>query len=148
MVFSSQIFCLTQNVLNEIRNSISIRTVECGGILGSNRSGEICRYYFDEKGYSDLHQYIPHVESINTVISVWEREQISFCGFAHSHAPDIPKLSEADYQYAYDILISNPSLRKIIMILIVPDSRKEIIYYSAEIILPSGVRSPVKIKII
>ncbi len=97
---------MTKQVFREISEYFKNNTgYEKGGILGSNY-GEIINCFFpDEQAFlTTANAYYPNVNSLNTQINKWARENIAFRGIIHCHLTDTPELSHADKCYIEKIM--------------------------------------------
>lgn len=91
---------LTNQVLEAIKQTIGSRPAECGGILGTDDTGIITSYYFDETGTGTEDSYEPDVETINSILTnEWLPKGIQMVGIVHSHANghDVPSCGDIHY---------------------------------------------------
>lgn len=117
---------IQETVIENIFSTIASSAPEQGGILGCDTNGVICDFHQDINHEGDLYCYVPNIEHLNDWIeNVWEPRMISYSGMVHSHLPDIPYLSEADYRYAETILSENPDLEHVVLLLVVTRGVKD-----------------------
>jgi len=83
---------------------------ERGGVLGAKPGQPISKFYYDESGISTPDSYTPDYQTINSVLDIWEQENISMVGMVHSHAGDDTLPSCGDLYYCEKILLSNRGL--------------------------------------
>jgi len=102
---------------------------ETGGIIGTDESGTIMAFQFDETRSSNPFEYCPNVEFLEEVINgAWEKENISFAGFVHSHLHNC-EISPPDITYARDILMANPALNYIFLGIVILDRKTDFIRF-------------------
>lgn len=122
-------------VIETIFSTIASLKPEQGGILGYDVNGVICDFHQDINHDGDLYCYVPNIEHLNDWIeNVWEPQMISYAGMVHSHLPEIPYLSEADYRYAEAILSANSDLEHVVLLLVVTRGQQEDAEISSEIV--------------
>lgn len=98
-------------IKNDVYRSIltsHITTVpEQGGILGE-KNGKIVEYYHDKEAStcSSQAEYAPNIVNLNTKISEWAKDGITFIGMIHSHPKDEYTLSNSDMLYIKKIFES------------------------------------------
>ena len=100
---------------------ISLKSVppETGGIIGAK--GDIIDTVFLDNPNGEGF-YVPNIEFINSVISQWENDGISFCGMFHTHAPQWSTLSKEDENYIRNIMSSMPArIEKLYFPLVFPN---------------------------
>lgn len=96
----------TKEVYNKIRITIGKIKPEQGGILGIGNDSDVVDFFVHDKhasvGYAE---YNPNVKFLNKVINTsWKISNIDFCGFVHSHPSKSTMLSNADIEYAIEIM--------------------------------------------
>lgn len=100
-----EMLTMTQNVLDQIKNTIGGMAPEHGGILGANEDGVITHFYFDATGRSTEASYEPDVTAINTILAArWIPQGIHLAGIVHSHAAGNAAPSCGDISYGMRIL--------------------------------------------
>lgn len=100
---------ISRKLYDKIFTQIGEEPPEIGGILGGVKD-EITVVEFDEcKTRKRLCSYTPNVEYLNTIIDLWEKEQIEFLGIFHSHYFGVKTLSEGDKKYICTIIKSMPN---------------------------------------
>ena len=98
------------NILKTLGNALP----EAGGILGGKGKNVECFYYDASPCCCSATTYSPNTEVLNYVINnVWEKKEIRFMGFVHSHINN-SDISEEDVEYMQTILNSN-KLSKLIL---------------------------------
>ncbi len=97
---------------------------ETGGILGGE-NGTITCAVFDILQRSDSPCcYDPDVELLNSHISNWQEMGIEFYGLFHSHLGLLDSLSDADKQYAKEILQANDDVvAQLYFPIVIPNKR-------------------------
>lgn len=89
---------ILSDVYGEITKCPSVPP-ETGGILGI-KGNVICTSFFDNTSpQNNSAIYTPNVVLLNTKISEWEKNDIKFGGFFHSHPANQPTLSVDDIEY-------------------------------------------------
>ena len=117
---------IKRTVIETIFSTIASLKPEQGGILGYDVNGVICDFHQDINHDGDLYCYVPNIEHLNDWIeNVWEPRMISYAGMVHSHLPNVPYLSEADYQYAENILSANHELESVVLLLVITRGVKD-----------------------
>ena len=93
------------DVLRQIQETIGSRREESGGILGTTDGGKtIDHFYFDKNASVSSMTYSPNTAALNDVIEAWNKQDVMFCGFIHSHPRGCKTPSFDDYLYAERIL--------------------------------------------
>ena len=117
----------TDNVKEEILNTLGKNYHETGGLLGSTQPGLIDHFAFDnvfcctEKG-----RYTPDVAFLNNILTDWHDKNISFVGLIHS-PEDRETLSEADIKYEVQVIRLN-AIESMIMGLYIQATRKIVLF--------------------
>ncbi len=94
---------ITESIYNEILHTLPT-DYETGGIIGGFNGIVTCAV-FDIAGRSESPCcYIPNVELFNSRIAAWQETGTEFYGLFHSHLGKLELLSNADMQYAEEIL--------------------------------------------
>ena len=115
---------ITRDVYETIKTSVGQRRAETGAVLGGSRlRGIVTHVYVDQGAEVTGRSYAPDVEEINRLLSE-EWKNVDFMGFVHSHPNGFPSYSDADHQYAAQILGAIPALDRIAIPVVqtVPDS--------------------------
>ena len=134
-------------VYNQIFTFIGAHPAERGGILGMDRDGVIRHFIADPGAKTSCASYSPDVAFLNPKIVQWKREGILFCGVVHSHPRGITHPSEADRQYAAQILEIFKSIDKLWIPIVQPGvgfNQFDILGYYAE--LEGGKRKRCRIR--
>lgn len=88
---------------------------ECGGILGKSKNC-ITAFEYDKTGSNkSSNMYFPDVETLNAILETWEKENISFCGFVHSHPNGSSELSNGDINFALKIINNFDNMDSLLM---------------------------------
>lgn len=92
---------VSSDVIQAIDRNIGRFAAERGGILGGRKTNEIDTFYFDELAIllSNNNKYIPSVNDLNAVLLDWQKKDVEFYGFIHSHESR-QELSPTDIEYA------------------------------------------------
>lgn len=143
MTYMEEEVIITKRVWEEIIKTIGRSGLETGGILGC-QGGVITDYYYDFHGKSFENEYYPDVYSINKVISVWTKNNISFCGLVHSHISTFRYLSYGDIVFIKDILRYN-DLNSILSGIYLMDSNAKMLLYK---VYKDGKATQVEYKVI
>ena len=106
-------YFIQKSILDEIKNTIGITTMESGGIIGA-KDNVICAYYFDDKNIGNISEYIPDTEKLNSIIRAWGNIGIHFIGIVHSHANAYDKPSLGDKIYADNLIKENSFLERVL----------------------------------
>jgi len=131
---ASTILLLTTTVYQAIREFIGLHCAERGGMLGRDHDGVIRHFAPDPTARCNGGAYDPDLTAMNGQIKKWKRQGVEFCGFAHSHPPNVKRPSGHDVWYAGEIL---PCFKKLDLlwlpiIMTEPDTGKfEILPYAA-----------------
>lgn len=125
-----EIIRITKCVYQKIMDTIGKYPHETGGVLGI-KDGTVCKYFFDKKSIGKDDTYSPDVDSINNIISEWEREGIEYAGMIHSHPDDMKKLSYADVYYANKLMDCN-NMSDILFPLVVMDAEVQLYMYKID----------------
>ena len=112
-----------RDIIDKITHSFENRRNESGGILGGKKN-IITEFCFDRE--CTKYEYIPDIINVNKIIEEWNKQDIDFMGFVHSHK-DNCNLSYADIEYARKIISVN-NVKYIHMFLYV-NKNNEIIDY-------------------
>ncbi|WP_319470095.1 ThiF family adenylyltransferase [uncultured Pseudodesulfovibrio sp.] len=123
-------------VYNQIFLFIGSHPAERGGILGMDKDGVIRHFIPDAGAKTSYASYSPDVAFLNPRISQWKRKGITFCGVVHSHPRGIIQPSEADRQYAAQILKIFKSIDRLWLPIVqssIDSKRFDILGYYAEL---------------
>lgn len=125
---------ITRNIYEQIINNVPADPPESGGILGTDKSGDIRFAEFDEGlhngSYSKKCIYAPDVEFMNVCIKKWEELGIQFCGIFHTHFHGVSSMSKGDMRYIYRIMDAMPqTIEKLYFPIIVLPGREMKAYY-------------------
>lgn len=128
---------ITQQVYEQICNTIGCYPAETGGILGSSDGGNtIDHYYFDHSAHTTDTTYSPNTEVLNRVIAMWNVRGVELVGFIHSHPTGNRSPSAEDYQYVQAIMealdVHDRFFMPIINVSDPPDGRVKIYSYIFE----------------
>lgn len=120
---------VTDKVEKELMAKLNVE--EQGAIIGMNTKNIVTTFFYDEKGSaaSVCNCYVPDVRILNNAIDAWTKDNIRFCGIAHSHPSNFPMLSTGDVEYARKVCCSN-SMRRIIMPIVIPNEK--VIWYAVD----------------
>ena len=103
-------------------------------MLGRDQDGVIRHFAPDPTARCNGAAYDPDLAAMNKQIKTWKRQGVEFCGFAHSHPPNVKRPSAHDVWYAGEIL---PCFKKLDLlwlpiVMTEPDTGKfEIFPYAA-----------------
>lgn len=87
---------------------------ETGGIIGASNN-IIDTFQLDESKFCKKYEYIPNIQYLSKIINNdWNRKNISFLGFVHSHLHN-SKLSYEDIKYAREIIKANEKISEILL---------------------------------
>ena len=95
---------------------------EDGGILGGTNE-EITEFYFltgDKKDIYDI-----DTQKFSEVCDEWDKKDISFLGFIHSHLGCTANVSVTDFNYVYRFMKSNDWLEKLLFFIIIKNKNGE-----------------------
>jgi hypothetical protein len=117
-------FVISEASFIEIQEFIGKYPAERGGILGWDSDGIIRHFAPDPTGRCNAGAYDPDIEKMNAIIKRWKTEGIHFCGFAHSHPPNVKALSSHDEWYAGEILMAFKKLNLLWLpiVMTIPDT--------------------------
>ncbi len=99
----SQTLTISQEVMDAIRDHIGLWPAERGGMLGCDADGVVRHFVADPTARCTGVAYDPDIPLMNKQIKQWKTEDISFCGFVHSHPKGVRRLSDYDKWYAGEI---------------------------------------------
>ncbi len=107
---------LKENTYKKIKKELSENPeFECGGILGK-KGNCISAFEYDKTGSNKSgNMYFPDVETLNAIIETWEKENIFFCGFVHSHPKGSSELSNGDINFALKIINNFDNMDSLLM---------------------------------
>lgn len=88
---------IKKRVYDALIHSCPDSPYEIGGVIGT-ADGVIGRFAFDNQE-NEYGKYRPNTDYLNSIISEWYKENISFCGIFHSHYPSGDSLSKSDLEY-------------------------------------------------
>jgi len=122
---------ISKEAYHKMVDSIKSIPPEEGGILGSV-SGVI-KFIELDKGVNSPKacSYSPDVSHLNSIISKWEKANISFQGIFHSHFFGIDTLSKGDIRYIETIMKSMPKTIDNLLFPIVVMPEKKLVVYCA-----------------
>ncbi len=95
---------ITPETIAAIYEHVGQHPAERGGMLGSDNEGVITHFFPDSTAECSASEYTPDIEKLNRVIREWKKQGIRFQGFVHSHPAGFQRLSNADKEYARDIM--------------------------------------------
>lgn len=120
---SLSIMKVTQEVYEQIRDSIGVKSPETGGLLGGDReTGVVTHFLFDEWAATTAVTYSPDTSVLNHVLSEWNEQGIRLMGFVHSHPGSMGYPSTGDRIYAARILNAIPSLPYLLLPIVLPET--------------------------
>lgn len=128
-----KVFSISSEVYAQVKEFIGMQPAERGMMIGRSRDGVIRYCEIDQHGHCSAAAYDPDIEHMNAVIKRWNKEEIEFAGFIHSHPGGIRNPSEHDHWYAGEILACFKKLELMWMPIVqtVPTSGKfELIPYA------------------
>lgn len=102
---------------------------ETGAIIGSDSSGTIGRFFFDQGKETTTDVYSPDTNRLNSILDGYHSKGIEFRGMMHSHRSKC-ELSYADIEYAVSILNTN-HLKSVFMPVYVLDTR-QVFWYKVD----------------
>ena len=108
------LYSLTEATMSEIKNTIGMKTVESGGLLGSASRGIIDEYIFDPGKLESTIEFAPNVDYMQRILMRWSNQGIRFLGIIHSHIMG-SALSDRDILMARRILECNEHIDYILM---------------------------------
>lgn len=108
---------------NDILKTVGSLKSETGGILlGKPANYIVQKFIFDKNGRNFSYGYDPDVDFLNQVLKEeWDRNQLDFLGFVHSHPRGIQYLSSdqgngiGDLGYIKKIFEHMPTLEKLLV---------------------------------
>lgn len=105
-----------ENTYEKIQKALSKTPgFECGGILGKKENC-ITEFKYDKTGSNrSCNMYFPDVETLNVILKAWEKENIFFCGFVHSHPNGSSELSNGDINFALKIMNNFDNMDSLLM---------------------------------
>lgn len=115
---------IKREVYETLCQTFGSNTWEMGGILGESE-GRINSFYFDKTGISDLKSYIPDVRTLNYILTLWKKQNISFIGLVHTHKRN-KYLSASDLHYGKEI--ADSFKKNIIMGIFVVETQELFLY--------------------
>ena len=95
---------MSATVYHAIQEFIGLHRAERGGMLGRDRDGVVRHFAADPTAQCSSGAYDPDLTAMNKQIKTWKAQGIEFCGFAHSHPPNVKRPSSHDVWYAGEIL--------------------------------------------
>ncbi len=121
---------IKSNVYHAIVNNVPNVPPEVGVILGGS-DGIISCYYIDYGIPSNkIGCYTPHIQKLNAILNTWNKHNLDFIGFAHTHHSNSCCLSSGDRVYIRNIMKSlQGSLDALLFPVIIP--KETIIGYIA-----------------
>ena len=112
---------IKENLYKKLLDCFSFEN-EDGGILGGNNN-EITEFYFLKGDKEDI--YDIDTQKFSKVCDEWEKENISFMGFIHSHLGCSTKISVTDFNYVYHFMKSNNWLKSLLFFIIIKNENGE-----------------------
>ena len=94
---------VTESIYNEMLHTLPT-DYETGGIIGGTDGTVTCAAFDAVRRSESPCCYIPNVELFNSHIAAWQETGTEFYGLFHSHLGKLELLSNADMQYAEEIL--------------------------------------------
>ncbi len=119
-----------KQVIEEMLGRIGGETNESGGLIGSSIDGVINEFCYDAGIDSNGDEYFPDVEMMQLKLKEWNEHGIQFMGIIHSHKSN-ESLSGKDIYMGRKILALNPSMKSILMPVLVLDDQR-VCWYSIE----------------
>jgi len=100
---------MSSEVFKRIRHTIGFRPAETGGILGMSGNGDTFDHFFFDVSPSGASgaTYTPNCDAINSRLSDWTENDVTYCGAIHSHPRGCCEPSWADREYAKRLLDNN-----------------------------------------
>ena len=95
---------------------------EDGGILGGTNE-EITEFYFLKGDKKDI--YDIDTQKFSEVCDEWDKKDIPFLGFIHSHLGCTANVSVTDFNYVYRFMKSNNWLEKLLFFIIIKNKNGE-----------------------
>lgn len=125
---------ITYNTYQAIVTAPAELPPETGGLLGI-KDGCVCAFVFDEGIPSGrMCGYIPDTKRFNSILTEWQKEDISFAGMVHTHYFDVKTLSIPDKAYIAKIMHSMPSVIQELYFPLVVMPQRELVVYRAVIV--------------
>jgi len=109
---ASMPFAITREAYELIQRTVGSRPAETGAVLGGSRAkGLITRVHLDASAAITRTTYSPDIAEVNRLLrEEWDRDDVDFMGFVHSHPAGYPSPSGGDQVYADRILCALPRL--------------------------------------
>ena len=95
---------ITDEVANQIENTIGSLPAETGGFLGTSDGKNIDHFYFDHTAETSAVTYTPNVAAVNRKLKEWSEAGVRLVGNIHSHPEGHTRPSSADIKYAQRIM--------------------------------------------
>lgn len=95
---------ITDEVANQIENTIGSLPAETGGFLGTSDDKNIDHFYFDHTAETSAVTYTPNVAAVNRKLREWSEAGVRLVGNIHSHPEGHTRPSSADIKYAQRIM--------------------------------------------
>ena len=95
---------ITDEVANQIENTIGSLPAETGGFLGTSDGKNIDHFYFDHTAETSAVTYTPNVAAVNRKLKEWSGAGGRLVGNIHSHPEGHTRPSSADIKYAQRIM--------------------------------------------
>ena len=95
---------ITDEVANQIENTIGSLPAETGGFLGTSDGKNIDHFYFDHTAETSAVTYTPNVVAVNRKLKEWSEDGVRLVGNIHSHPEGYTRPSRADIKYAQRIM--------------------------------------------
>ncbi len=95
---------ITDEVANQIENTIGSLPAETGGFLGTSDGKNVDHFYFDHTAETSAVTYTPNVVAVNRKLKEWSEAGVRLVGNIHSHPEGYTRPSRADIKYAQRIM--------------------------------------------
>ena len=95
---------ITDEVANQIENTIGSLPAETGGFLGTSDGKNVDHFYFDHTAETSAVTYTPNVVAVNRKLKEWSEDGVRLVGNIHSHPEGYTRPSRADIKYAQRIM--------------------------------------------
>lgn len=95
---------ITDDVANQIENTIGSLPAETGGFLGTSDGINIDHFYFDHTAETSAVTYTPNVAAVNRKLKEWSEAGVRLVGNIHSHPEGYTRPSNADIKYGQRIM--------------------------------------------
>ena len=112
---------IKEKLYKKILDSFSFEN-EDGGILGG-AGEEITEFYFLKGDKKDI--YDINTQKFSEVCDEWDKKDISFLGFIHSHLGCTARVSVTDFNYVYRFMKCNDWLEKLLFFILIKKENGE-----------------------